>query len=129
MDPPHTQDRADLADQLEKRPDTMWRTGTIWSFRNDAKVYGSPVLDAAWAELDKAPGGSPLPAVVAELRGVEVPARMQVGGRGVRAAGGDGEHGMAVAPCRLATEHGAARLSPTSACPLRRSCRRAAAAR
>jgi hypothetical protein len=32
------QDRGDLVDQLEKRPDAMWRTGTIWSFKNDAKV-------------------------------------------------------------------------------------------
>ena len=34
------QDRADLAEQLEKRPDAMWRTGTLWSFKNDAKASG-----------------------------------------------------------------------------------------
>jgi hypothetical protein len=55
----------------------MWRTGTIWSFRNDAKVYGSPMLDAAWAELTRS-GQDPLAAVIAELRAAEVPLRMQV---------------------------------------------------
>ena len=38
LHPPLLQDRGDLVDQLEKRPDAMWRTGTIWSFKNDAKV-------------------------------------------------------------------------------------------
>ena len=41
------------------------------------QVYGSPALDAAWCELTRA-GDNPLPAVVAELRSVEVPQRVQV---------------------------------------------------
>ena len=45
-------------------------------------MYGSPALDAAWCELTKS-GDSPLPAVVAELRSVEVPPRMQVGWSGI----------------------------------------------
>ena len=107
----------------------MWRTGTIWSFKNDAKVgrnagpagqapvalaaplngrwetflpcqallrphgsayshlkpparcsmqvYGSPALDAVWCELSGV-GGNPLPGVLAELRGAEVPQRVQL---------------------------------------------------
>ncbi len=35
------QDRADLAEQLEKRPDAMWRTGTLWTFKNEAKASGA----------------------------------------------------------------------------------------
>ena len=27
----------------------MWPTGTLWSFKNAEKVYGSPLLDAAIA--------------------------------------------------------------------------------
>lgn len=32
------QERADMLDQVEKRPDAMWRIGTQWSFKNEAKV-------------------------------------------------------------------------------------------
>lgn len=72
------QDRADLLDQLEKRPDAMWRTGTLWSFRNEAKTYGSPMLDTVWCEMSRAAGGAdPLPGVLAELRDAPVPPRMQ----------------------------------------------------
>ncbi|KAL4859889.1 Histone-lysine N-methyltransferase [Chlorella vulgaris] len=69
------QDRNDLIDQLENRPDAMWRTGTLWSFRNDAKVYGSPMLDAVWCDLSRS-GSNPLPAVVEELRTAVIPQRM-----------------------------------------------------
>ena len=73
------QERGDLVDQVDKRPDAMWRTGTLWSFRNEAKVYGSPMLDAVWHEVTAGRGGAdPVPGVVAELRGAEVPARLQV---------------------------------------------------
>lgn len=76
---PTLQDRGDLIDQLDKRPDAMWRTGTLWSFRNEAKVYGSPMLDAVWCELSRGTGGGdPLPGVLSELRGAAVPPRLQV---------------------------------------------------
>ena len=39
-------------EQLDRRPDAMWRTGTLWSFRNEAKVYGSPALDAGGSGLN-----------------------------------------------------------------------------
>ena len=27
-----------LLDHIEKRPESMWKIGTMWSFRNEAKV-------------------------------------------------------------------------------------------
>lgn len=51
------------------------------------QVYGSPALDAAWAEVEKG-GDNPLPAVVAELRGVDVPPRMQLNAAGKATRGG-----------------------------------------
>lgn len=72
------QERTDLIEHLDKRPDAMWRTGTLWSFRNEAKVYGSPMLDAVWSELSPSAGNrNPLPGVVMEMRSVQVPARFQ----------------------------------------------------
>jgi hypothetical protein len=41
------------------------------------QIYGSPALDAVWCELSGA-GDNPLPGVLAELRGAEVPQRVQV---------------------------------------------------
>lgn len=74
--PTRLQERHDLIDHLDKRPDAMWRTGTLWSFRNEAKVYGSPMLDAVWSELSHAADClNPLPGVVVELRSAQVPAR------------------------------------------------------
>lgn len=149
------QDRSDLIEQLEKRPDAMWRTGTIWSFKvscgknrwlrmvfeeplvthggreletagvphaawlqltsgfkrftepptlaasttaaaqNDLKVYGTPALDAVW---DCATGNkpapmaaNPLPGVLAELRSVDVPWRLQVAVGGGSSKGARGK--------------------------------------
>lgn len=41
-----SKDRKLLLDQLDQRPDAMWRVGTIFTFRNESKIYGSPMLDA-----------------------------------------------------------------------------------
>ena len=38
-------DRKRIIDNARKMPHAMWPTGTIWSFRNKHKVYGSPWLD------------------------------------------------------------------------------------
>ncbi|KAL4445829.1 hypothetical protein ABPG77_009028 [Micractinium sp. CCAP 211/92] len=85
-------DRTDLIEQLEKRPDAMWRTGTIWSFKNDLKVYGSPALDAVWdCATGKKPASAaadPLAGVLAELRNAVVPPRLQVAGGGGKVARG-----------------------------------------
>lgn len=62
-----------MLQHIEKRPDAMWRTGTIWSFRNEAKVYGSPMLDTVY---NAATGGlqpSPVPELLAALRAAPVP--------------------------------------------------------
>lgn len=45
------QERVEMLDQISSRPDSMWKTGTMWSFRNDAKIYGTPMLDQAWFEV------------------------------------------------------------------------------
>lgn len=66
------QEREELLTQLEKRPESMWKTGTIWSFRNEAKVYGSPMFDSAWAAVHGRQT-DPLPRVIAVLRASPVP--------------------------------------------------------
>ncbi|KAK9818057.1 hypothetical protein WJX72_006388 [[Myrmecia] bisecta] len=40
-------ERKALLDMLTRTPFVMWPTSTLWSFKNAAKVYGSPMLDAA----------------------------------------------------------------------------------
>ena len=42
-----SKERKALLSNLEKAPSHMWPTGTIWSFQNSAKIYGSPMLDDA----------------------------------------------------------------------------------
>uniref|UniRef100_A0A061R538 Putative histone-lysine n-methyltransferase atxr3-like isoform x1 n=1 Tax=Tetraselmis sp. GSL018 TaxID=582737 RepID=A0A061R538_9CHLO len=37
-------ERVALLEHLRTTPETAWRSG-LWSFRNDAKLYGSPMLD------------------------------------------------------------------------------------
>lgn len=50
-------DRKRIIEYATKTPHAMWPTGTIWSFRNKNKVYGSPWLDRvismSSANLDK----------------------------------------------------------------------------
>lgn len=67
------------------RPEVMWKTGSFWSFRNEAKVYGSPMFDSAWAAVtDQA--ADPLIAVIAALRAAPVPfATVSIVGSGVAA--------------------------------------------
>ena len=62
------QEREYLIDQIEKRPDSSWRSNSMWTFRNDAKIYGSPMFDAAWTQLRG--GHSPLPELLQTLREV-----------------------------------------------------------
>lgn len=42
-----SKERKALLSNLEKAPSHMWPTGTIWNFQNQAKIYGSPMLDDA----------------------------------------------------------------------------------
>jgi hypothetical protein len=84
------QERAELLEHIERRPEAMWRTGTQWSFRNEAKVYGSPMLDSAW--VGGAGGGEddPLPGTLQALKDVEVPLKAPAGGAGRGRGGGKG---------------------------------------
>jgi hypothetical protein len=43
------QERAKLISHIESQPERQW-TSSCWSFRNEAKVYGSPMFDALWFE-------------------------------------------------------------------------------
>lgn len=68
------QDRDQLIDHLEKRPEAMWKIGTIWTFRNEAKVYGSPMFDAVWSRMQ--PEGilaDHMPEVINSLRSAPLP--------------------------------------------------------
>lgn len=59
---------------IEQHPDAMWKTDTIWSFKNQAKIYGSPMFDASWNLAGGQPSASPmLPDVLEHLRSVDVP--------------------------------------------------------
>ena len=78
--------RYELLDNLEKRPDSMWKVGTQWSFKNDNKVYGGPMLDSAWSEL-VGEGVGTLPAAIKKLRGAALPFEMPTSARG---SGGGG---------------------------------------
>jgi len=60
------QEQEYLIDQLDKRPDAAWRSNSMWTFRNDAKVYGSPTFDAAWSKLHDT--HNPLPEVLTFLK-------------------------------------------------------------
>ena len=77
-------ERFELVDHVEKRPDSMWRTGTQWSFRNDSKVYGSPMFDDAWAQTRKDTHRC-LPDVVKALKDAAVPFTMPT--RAVKTSG------------------------------------------
>ena len=73
-------DRNPMVEQIETKPDTMWRPGTMWQFKNDAKCYGSPMLDQAWHEIT-GEGADPMPGVLRRLRGAKLPSVRFVGTR------------------------------------------------
>ena len=41
------QEREYLLDQIQNNAEVPWRSGSFWTFKNDAKVFGSPMFDAA----------------------------------------------------------------------------------
>jgi hypothetical protein len=45
----------------------MWKSGTIFSFKNEAKVYGSPMFDAVYWQMYGGPP-SPMDKVMQSLR-------------------------------------------------------------
>ena len=91
------QEREALFEMVEKRPDTMWRTSTMYSFRNEAKVYGSPMLDAAWSRAAPDAPPDPIPALLEALRAVP-PVRTGNARSMAAAAAAAGEGGSSGAP-------------------------------
>ena len=71
------QDRDGILTHIEKRPDSSWKAGkdSMWSFRNEAKVYGSPMHDAVWEDMTTGgqKGTSALQEAVRSLRAAPVP--------------------------------------------------------
>ena len=67
------QERDALVEHLTLRPSAMWRTGTIWSFRNEARMYGSPMFDRVLAAGDPAVV-DPMASVLAALQAGPSPA-------------------------------------------------------
>ncbi|MEW5298263.1 MAG: hypothetical protein WDW36_001408 [Sanguina aurantia] len=41
--------RSSLLQHIEESPDAMWRSDTMFTYRNDNKVYGSPMFDDEYA--------------------------------------------------------------------------------
>jgi hypothetical protein len=44
------QERARLINHIATQPERQW-TSSCWSFKNEGKVYGSPMFDALWFEV------------------------------------------------------------------------------
>lgn len=69
-------DRDEVIQHIEKRPEAMWKINTMWSFRNEAKMYGSPMFDAVWAQMTS-DCSNKMPEVVQSLRHARVPKQYQ----------------------------------------------------
>ncbi len=65
-----------MIQHIEKRPEAMWKINTMWSFRNEAKMYGSPMFDAVWAQITSDCSNRMLE-VVQSLRHARVPKQYQ----------------------------------------------------
>jgi hypothetical protein len=82
-------DRTAQLSLVAESPGAMWPVGTLWSFKNTARVYGSPMLDAAIA---RSRGEEPvLPRIIQDLmvHGMAAPApapRSAFGGAAAAAA-------------------------------------------
>lgn len=69
----NARERASLLEHLRLRPDAPWKASLSFSFKNEAKAYGSPMCDAAWAEVHGEDGASGLAAVLEDLQEAAVP--------------------------------------------------------
>lgn len=61
-----------MLQHIDKRPESMWKINTMWSFRNESKMYGSPMFDAVWARFT-AESANNMQEVVMSLRQASVP--------------------------------------------------------
>lgn len=66
------QEREEVLQHIEKRPESMWKINTMWSFRNESKMYGSPMFDAVWARTTS-DAVNKMPEVIEGLRQAPVP--------------------------------------------------------
>ena len=46
-------ERKGILDRIRQAPSRHWKTKSLWSFKNDQKLYGSPWLDRKISEQDK----------------------------------------------------------------------------
>ena len=70
------QEREEVIQHIDRRPEAMWKINTMWSFRNEAKMYGSPMFDAVWAKMTN-DCSDRLPQVVQALQQASVPKQYQ----------------------------------------------------
>ena len=71
------QERDEVIQHIEKRPEAMWKINTMWSFKNELKMYGSPMFDAVWAKTTSECSNK-MNEVVSALRTANVPERYQI---------------------------------------------------
>ena len=72
------QERGEVIQHIEKRPEAMWKINSMWSFRNEAKMYGSPMFDAVWAKVTLGCSNK-MPEVVQALKEASLPSQYHKG--------------------------------------------------
>lgn len=70
-----SKDRRELLEHLASKPDGMWKTGTLWQFKNESKYYGTPMLDQAWYQVT-GKGTDPMPQLLKKLKSAKVPPQL-----------------------------------------------------
>ena len=63
-----------MLDHLSSKPDGMWKTGTLWQFKNESKYYGTPMLDQAWYQVT-GKGYDPMPQLLEKLKYAKIPSQ------------------------------------------------------
>jgi hypothetical protein len=91
-------DRAAQLALVSDSPGAMWPAGTLWSFKNPGRLYGSPMLDAAIARSRKEE--TVLPQIIAQLMAHGVAQPTAAGAP--RAAAKADEQGVAAEPAQPA---------------------------
>eukprot|EP00210_Caulerpa_lentillifera_P005634 g5387.t1 len=61
--------RPKMLRSIERKPENPWQLGTIWSFKNQERIYGTPMLDAAIEASKNLPhAGNALRELIEELK-------------------------------------------------------------